>query len=231
MKKLMILIGLYLGGCASISQDLDPKVYYKHDMMLTVNGVNALGVAVAKRMPEYKITITSQEDMDLLQVSSCSQDIDRANAIKTGWFGKRTFTFTYTPNSVERESGCMLKIAGYNKAEGKHSWAFIDFEDPKFVLPAGLACNGTEDYRSDGVSVCQTLQRLIMQIWFQNRVLLSDKVLDRCKVKPKVDDGVHFQFQVAPRECIYEFMEVKAPYRRHRLTTIGYEQVPVRVGD
>ena len=222
---------LCTSGCSTLDAPLDPKVYYKHDMILSVNGLSAMGALVAPRADSYKITITSQEDMDLLQITSCARDIDVDGAIKSGWFNpKRSYTFTYAPNSVEKQSGCILKLAGYNKKEGKHSWAFIVFQDPKFTLPSGVSCNADPDYRSDGVTVCQTLQHLVAQIWFQSRTVLSDKVLERCKI-PASKDGLHYVFPVANRECVYEFMEMKAPYRRHQLITVGYESVPIRLDE
>lgn len=232
----IIALGLfaifYFSGCASTVTEMNPKIYYKHDMFITVNNVNAEGVIVAEKRPSYRIAITSQADMDMLQITSCQRDLSVPEAIKSGWFKqRRTYIFDYTPTVVEQEPGCMLKLAGYEKESGRHSWAFIDFEDEKHKLPAGVACNGEPEYRSDGVTVCQSLQGLYQLIWFQEKVVLSEKTLERCKIQPSQDGGIHWKFKVQNRECIYEFMEVKKPYRRHRLTTVGYEDVPIRTGE
>jgi hypothetical protein len=224
-------------GCATMQPPLDPKIYYKHDMVMNIDGTDYLGVAVAPRSDHHKIVITSQEDMDLLQISSCAEDFDISNAIKNsgigGWlFPKRSFTFNYSPNAVERQPGCLLKIQGLNKAEGRHSWAFIQWMDPKFNLPAIVSCNNAADFKTNGTTICQNLQHLIMRISFDTPVLLSSKVLDRCKLPDAATtDSLHWQFQVANRECIYEFMEQKEPFRRHVLTTVGYEAVPIRLDE
>jgi hypothetical protein len=235
MKCVVLFLSITLGGCSllgTLPQELDPKIYYKHDMLISVNGVEAEGVVVAAKAQKYEITITSQADMDMLQITSCQRDVTVENAIKGGWFKPhRGYKFTYEPTSVEREPGCLLKLAGYDKESGRHSWAFIEFQDDRFTLPAGVACNGATEYLSDGVSACQSLQGLIQLIWFKTKVLVSDKVLDRCKIAESYDGGVHWKFRQPNRECIFEFMEAKAPYRRHRLTTVGYESVPVRASD
>jgi hypothetical protein len=209
---------------------LDPKVYYKHDMILNVDGVQAEGVIVADRKASHEITVMSKEDMDLLQITSCARDIDVDAPIKGGgWFvPRRGYTFTYAPNSKEQEHGCVLKLQGLNKAEGKHSWAFIIFKDPSYTLPAGISCNADQDYRSEGMSICQTLQHLLAEIWFERPTHLSGKVLDRCKI-PESKDGLHYNFSVQNRECSYEFVENREPYRRHLLMTVGYEDVPIRL--
>jgi hypothetical protein len=230
---LTILMLLALTRCAQVPV-LDRQTYYKRDMQVQINDVQGSGVAVAPRAPSYDIVITSLDDMDLLQISSCARDVDIPNAIKSqnGIQGlwkksKRSYEFTYTPGRIEQMSGCPLKLGGYNKAEGQHSWGYIEFEETGFKLDAGISCNGAADYTSPGVSVCQTLENLYAEIWFAPEVVLSTKTLDRCKIDSPADKR-HFTFQVKPKECIYDFMETKVPYRRHRLTTIGYEAVPIR---
>ncbi len=223
---------LTLFGCANVPQDLNPKTYYRHDMLVTVDGVNAEGVYVAPKKNSYRIAVTSQADMDMLQITSCQRDVTVENAIRSGWFKpRRSYIFDYVPTAVEKEPGCILKLAGLEKVNGRHSWAYIDFQDEKHTLQASLACNGAKEYRSEGVSICQSLQGLYQLIWFQAPVILSSKVLDRCKIPQSVDGGLHWKFKMQNRECVYTFMEMKPPYKRHRLMTIGYEDVPIRTGN
>ena len=103
MKFFILATTLFFLGCANVPMELNPKVYYRHDMFLTVNGVNAEGVHVADRADTYKIAITSQADMDVLQITSCQRDVTVENAIKSGWFSpRRSYIYHYTPTAVER---------------------------------------------------------------------------------------------------------------------------------
>lgn len=225
---LLLAVSLLMVECTSIPQELNPKIYYKHDMKIQVNDQAFTGVGVARRAERYNVYITSKADMDLLQISSCERDLTVESAIKKeNWFSpRRGYKFVYEPSPIEREAGCVLKFAGLEKKNGRHSWALVQFEHPSFSLPAQLSCNGVVSTPS-GTSACETLQGLYQTIDFAAPVYLSSKVMERCKI-PESADGKRWRFKQPNRECEYLFMELKPPYRRHKLTTMGYEDVPIR---
>jgi hypothetical protein len=137
MFKLAFL-SLLLVSCSTL-QDLaspqilkpDPKVVYRYDMKLTVNGVAASGVLVVRRAPKYDIEIESKQTMDLLTVKSCHREMVLENVNERyGLFGtkRRNGKVGFSPQSLELID-CPLDLTGFSKDTGKHSFGFIDFEN------------------------------------------------------------------------------------------------------
>jgi len=229
---LLLLPMLFLMGCATIpNQQLDPGTFYKRDMQITVNGVTREGVLVAPRKSSYAFDVVAKGDLDLFTFETCHREEEQEDAGTRGIFGiitnKRETKGTYVPAApIETTGSCVVRLGGYERTQGRHSWAMIDFEDTDATLPAQVLCNG-ENYHSNGVTVCQSKQGLIEQIAFPVETVVKGS--DACPM-PQAPDGKTYQFKMPPRECVYAFTEV-APLgkqRRHRLTTLGYSAILIR---
>lgn len=229
---------LWVAGCSMFDarQFSNVKTYYRHDMKLTVNGQSGAGVLVAKPSPFYTISIEGFGPLDLLKIVTCHREIAIPNANPGGLFNSgRAYTFTYEPmDGIERERACPLRVEGYDRARGNHSFAFIDFEEIRHSMPARLDCNGSRSYPF-GVSVCQARKGLKQVLHFTSpmrhravptpfghAVLGSD-----CSVEVS-EDRKTFTFYQPGRECYFAFVEEKAPNRTYRHTSIGYEDIFVR---
>lgn len=220
-----VALPLLLSACSNLPQVLDAASYYKRDMQITVNGLKAEGALVVPRSDSYALDIQAQGVLDLFTLQSCHRETSEENAGQPGIFGdKKRIQLTYHPvNAIENVSDCPLELGGYEKAQGRHSWGFIDFEDPSLTLPAKIKCNGT-GAGAVGVSVCQSRQGLIEQIVFQEKVGLAKQPDPKCPDLP-VSDGMTFQFKMPLGQCIYVF---KGASGLHRLTTLGYEKILIR---
>lgn len=228
MKHILLGSILLLFGCANIIPvELDPKVFYENDMAITVDGFTYYGVGVTPKSSIYHIKIESKEDVDLLTITSCHRQINVESAIKTGWFHlKRGYEFDYQPDEIESTGSCLLRFGAYSKASGEHSWSLLDFKSDAETLPAHYSCNGYQ-YDQVGVGICQSHQGLIQSFKFPVPVKIAvNSISDKCKI-PIPQDGMSWTFPLANRECVYLFKQINGT-GIHRLTTIGYEQVPVR---
>lgn len=235
MLKLLVL-SLALVSCGTL-QDLvapqtlkpDPKIIYRYDMKLSVNGITGSGVLVVRKAPKYDIEIESKEAMDLLTVRSCHREMVLENVNERyGLFGtkRRNGKVSFTPQSLE-DIDCPIDLTGYSKVTGKHSFGFIDYENDEDKLPATLKCDGSV-YQALGVSACGARFGLIQQIEFQNPVVVQPD--PSC---PLADSSARmiakeFTFPVIKGICTYIFQEEKGEKKTHRLTTIGYEEILVR---
>lgn len=229
MKLLLVsvLLGSMLGCSTVIPKELDPKIYYKNDMILTVDGQSFSGVGIVKKNLQYKIRIESRQDVDLLTITSCHRQISVESAIKVGWFKlKRAYEFTYNPDDIEQDGSCLLRFGAYNKDTGQHSWAMLDFHGEE-SLPAQYSCDGYF-YSQIGVGICQSHQGLIQSIVFSSPVRIAAGALsNNCRI-PEPADKMHWTFPLPNRECVIAFQEISAEHRIHRATLIGYEQPIVR---
>lgn len=216
----------FLASCASVPQELNPKVYYKNDMNLEINGLPYVGAAVVPRAASYVIKIESKADMDMLTITSCHRDEAFASVIKNNWWkARRGYTYYYTPNLKEQENGCQLRLGGYEKVNGRHSWAYVDFENPVETLPGLVSCNGNPAYLANGTSVCQSREGLLQLIQFDVPVEMSQKIDPKCKIVSA--DKKTWSFKQPNRECDMVFQSIDDG-RMHRLKTIGYEAIAIR---
>lgn len=235
MKSLLRLGGflllagsaLLLAGCATGPlQALSPTTFYKRDMIVTVAGITREGVIVVPRDTSYDFQVQARGTLDLFTMDTCHREQVIANAGQSGLFGdKKLVEFSYAPvRGLETSGSCPMRLGGYEKIQGRHSWAIIDFEDPATVLPANIKCNG-EQYQSNGVTICQSKIGLIEEIIFPVEVFVSPT--DACPM-PLPADSKTFLFPMPAHECVYNFLEKTGANRQHRLTTVGYESVLVR---
>jgi hypothetical protein len=234
MKLLFVLLltGCAVGESVKMKQDLEQNKFYKRDMIVTVNGATVEGVGVFPQASVYNFDVESRGNLDLFVLESCHRSMEKErawNVTKTVrrvfWkkkiTEKRRVQFQYRPTEIEKDY-CPIRLSGYEKARGRHSWAFIDFEDKVDTLKAVLRCNGVEEI-VNGSSVCQSRQGFIQEIEFDMKVAV-DSSQECLKGLPQV--GTKFQIALPKRECVFIFMNKKQ--NSHRLTTVGYEDILIR---
>lgn len=231
-----------IASCASEPiQNLDPETLYKRDMVLRVDGQASEGAIVVPMKDVHTFHVQARGTLDLFTLTTCHRDWSKEKAWKIPpaiFRGQDTqyrdpewkrsldenqvrFQLRLTP--VERSGGCLVELGGYDK-NGKHSWAMIDFLDAETTLPATVSCNGNQ-YRSGGVTICQSRKELVQLIQFDTEVEVSPD--SECDTMDK-KRGMLFSFDMPRGRCVYAFREVKLPHRIHRLTTFGYESILIR---
>lgn len=220
MHKLISAL-LFLSGCSSITPVLDPRVYYRRDMRLEVNGSKSTGALVVSHSDDYNIEIEAKGNLDLFTFTTCHREETRENAGKGGIFGnKKRVKINYQPVKGIETEYCPIFLGGYEVKRGRHSWGFLDFEDPDTTLKGVLKCNGKV---SEGtVTVCQAREGLIQELGFAEEVTVRPKA--GCEIGKT--SGKVFRYKMNPRECVYAF---KSGYDEvHRHTSIGYEEILIR---
>lgn len=224
MQTLLLLLILALSGCASVNQSLDQNVFYKRDTGITVNGSRYEGVVVIPHASRYDLIITPKGDIDLLLIQTCHRE-ESYEKVSSGWFGKNQFRYTFEPRKgLEDTRVCPMRVEIYESKKGRHSWAFLDFENPKYQIQATLVCNG-KDILMNGVGVCQSKFGLVQRLKFSEPVRFAPPFPSECKLPVKVGDAYELQ-SPAPGECLYHF-DTKSG-RLGRFTLISYDGVLVR---
>lgn len=233
----IFLAYLMTTGCVTAPTDEDTKdKTYLHDLKVEVNGEKFVGIGVANLSTRYGIEISPDDQIDWVLWGTVHQEHPDRKP-NTGWFNKK-YDFQYYPKKgFEDSTASPLHIWILNKSNRKAGFALVDFVDarPEIQLPAVLSCNGevfnckkNEKQCKAGVSICQSAQGLVQQIDFETEVIHTE-VDGPCKVMP-IEKGKSFRFEVAGGECAYYFTSnIKtADGKRlsHRLTTIGYTEVP-----
>lgn len=229
----LFIVASFLCGCETLKQfsDVlfgndprvqDPQKIYRYDMGVTVNGINSDGILVSKKADSYEIFIEAKQKLDLLTARTCHREIS-FDPVKSrrGLFGPRQkeFKFIFIPNEMEKVD-CPIELYGYSKISGKHSFAFLDFENSIDELSANVSCNGDYSFFS-GVSLCQSRHGLRQKIKFREIVKVSPD--ESCPIG-KVLESDRFDFSLQKGICTYIFMG-KTSKKTHRLTTIGYEEI------
>lgn len=196
-------------------QTIDPDKVYRRDISLTVNGQKGVGVMVAKATKRYLIQGETRHQIDLLTITTCHRDYKAENL-------KKVFEYIFEPvDGVETSGGCPMQISAYDM-NGVHSWALIDFEDAGATVPAKMKCNG-EVKTFSGASICQSREGLTQEIEFETPMKVAPE--KDCPM-PIPEDHKTFVFPIAPRECVYAFMDEKGAL--HRMTTIGFQGTLLR---
>lgn len=212
-------------GGAAPTQQLNPKVLYEHDIRVEVNGKPYTGVGVLPRAKKYEIKANPWGKADLVTINNCHGD-------KSLHGQGSEFSYLYQPSHpLELSGSCLLEFGAYDK-KGQHGWAMFDFEDPEATLPASVSCNFDPVYTSKGVTICQSRVGTIQDIVFD--VPVDQESDPGCMLsygvptEPALPADRHFRFFMPSGKCVHTFMEKVAPYREHRLTTLGYESILVR---
>lgn len=193
-------------GCSSIPQKLDTDIYYRRDLPFCVEGHACYeGLTVLPKQSSYTFDIAPKgdADIDLLVVTTCHRNTSFEKTA-SGWFifqKKNRFRYVYTPNPlIEGDGDCSLVFQTFEKEKGRHAWAVILFEHPKYTLPATLYCDG-ETVQTQGVAGCQSKEGLKQGIKFNEPIMLeADK---GCPV-PKKQNGI-YEWPIGYKQCGYTF--------------------------
>lgn len=217
---------LFFFSCTSVPQKLDPDLFYKRDMQISINGHQGEGVLVIPRAPSYNFDIKAQGKLDLFTFTTCHREQTKEQAGDRGWFKDASHRrFKFIPAPIEAELlACPAQLGGYERIKGRHSWAFVDFEHPSLTLPAFLSCNGAQ-HNTRGVSICQSKAGLIQEIRFTEKVLWPQE--NTC-IKLVSDDEKRFRFKMPKGQCVFRFVTKSNEEKYHRLTILGYEKILIR---
>lgn len=230
MKQILFSFGLiFLGACAHVPQEVDPKVTYKKELRFDVNGRACAGTCVVPQAQSYRFVVRSRGDMKLVKVTGCSFDTPYKEGGQKGWFAKdRKWEFTYTPDPDIAKHDCAVSISVYDSKMENVAFGYVDFEDPeKYELPATWTCNNETGYFG-GVSVCESAQGAIQQLVFPSAVL--GKPEKGCEFGMENSrgfvEGAEFIFECpSAGSCPYTFVERGGTNRMHRTTLFCYQQV------
>lgn len=220
MKSFIVFLLLTV-GCSTVEQPLDAQYFYKRDLRMKANDDKAMrdhGVLVLPKLPKYNLKIRSIGRLDLLTISSCHREI----VLEPG--GVDTVNYEYVPVGSIEQGYCPLRLAGYDKKNGKHSWGFIDFQDGVLnPSRAKIVCNG-EIIEANGVGACQSKEGLVQELMFPQYMTVNPD--PDCEFPRKIAD-IYFQIPLKKAECVYLFYERenKGDRKYFRLTTLGYERV------
>lgn len=217
---------LNLIGCAGTSQILEKDVFYKRDVGIEINGRQYEGVTTVPYASSYNFVLAPRGAIDLMLIKTCNRTYS-AEKINSGWFGKNKFSYLYTPNSVEDSRVCPIRLDVYESSkEGRHSWALIDFENPKYTVSANLVCDGVVR-KMNGVGTCQAKAQTIQKISFSEPMRIAPPQPSSC-AKPVQRDanGLDYEIDVSVGECLYHFDTQDG--RLGRLIVVGYQGVLIR---
>lgn len=230
MKNLLIgsLVLPFLCACTSVPQDLTigikSGVFYKRDMKIEADGIRASGAVVLPRKKKYEIKVEAKGKLDLFTFETCH----RVDTTERAWTGLKKYKtrIIYEPNEglEDTQYSCPVRLGGYEKKRGRHSWAFIDFQHPALKLPALVRCTGTNT-NAIGVGVCQGKAGTIQVLSFDGPVLAGKSV--KCGALGD-DMATTFRFKIQKGECVYRFKELAAEGREFRFTTLGFEGILIR---
>lgn len=235
MALIFIAFITSLGGCTKAPNLMSAQssIVYQYDLSGKINGQSFSGVGVIPFAKLYDMRIESEDSVDLLTVTSCHRDFSAQAVIKQGWFNsKKGYDYVFSPAPGLEDSGsCLVRIGVYSSSVGGQSgWAVLDFENPDTTLPAENICNGS-DVKVRGVSMCQSKAGLLQVLKFDVPVEVAvDKLEPRCAGQMSVD-GSTWNYYMAQGECVLQFREISPPRRKHRHTTVGYNQTFIRTGE
>ncbi len=221
------LLLLLLANCASTNQVLEPGVFYKRDVGIEVNGRLYEGVVTVPYAKQYQFVLAPKGSIDLMLIKTCHRTYS-AEKLSSGWFGKNKFSYLYTPmEGIEDSRVCPIRLDVFESAkEARHSWAFIDFENPKYTVQASLTCDGSVR-RVNGVGVCQAKSQTVQKIFFSEPMRFAPAMPDTC-AKPiqKDQNSLEYEIEATVGECLYHFDTQDG--RLGRLTMVGYQGVLIR---
>lgn len=217
-----ILLVFNIMGCAEVRTTASPDVLYKREMKININGQVSRGTIVAKKSPEYKISIDATGTLDLFTYQTCNREYTQEEA--GSFLDGSKVSFKYVPVSeIETTRTCPIELAGYEKKRGRHSWGLIDFESEEFQLEARVVCNGKQSYPV-GVSICQAKEGLIQEIQFPGDVVTAFTDT-KCTMTTK--DNRTFRFEMPRGACLFLYKS-KGTGKMHKLTTFGYQEILIR---
>lgn len=191
-------------------------------MRIDINGKRFYGVAIGKLSDRYEIEVKANGHLDLFTMQSCHRDVPIEGAGENGIFGdKRKVRLEYEPSGRhEYNRYCALRLSGYEKDRGRHSWGFIDFQTEAETLMGTVHCNG-ETSLSMGVSACQSRSGL------QQSVSFTDEIDVESDCDFEVED-TNLVYEMRVGECVFAIMSEGGELHRH--TSLGYNSIMIRGG-
>lgn len=228
------LLLILLSACSSVPQKLDPDKFYKRDLPFCATDIGCFeGTAVLPQRDHYEFEVAPKGDaaVDLLVLDSCHREFTKESEDKSvlDYFAKifsknkvgYKIQYSLIPG-IEDDGDCTVRINTFEKDKGRHAWAVIRFQHPKYDLPATLFCNG-EIKSERGVSLCQSKSGLTQQIKFEEKVMIeTDK---GCEIPKKNSNGA-YEWKISQGECGYTIKSESG--RIHDLLTIGFEGLLIR---
>jgi len=231
----VILFFFLISGCADLRTKLDPRIDYQRDLRVEIllcskghcsskiGQYKFNGFGVVRMSDNYLITVKSPGDIDLFTATTCHREWKVVKP-KVKWLSSG-YTFSFTPvKGIENVKACGLELATYEREKGRHAWALIEFQTPRETIVAHTKCNG-RDTDNIGVSACQAKYGLLQSISFKEKV--DYQTTKECDTF-KTTDKMHFEYQIPKGDCTTYFSSWENEMSLHRLTTFGYDIVPVR---
>lgn len=218
-----LLVGLSMVGCQTMPQPLNPDLFYKRDLPITVNGEDFAGAGVAGPAKRYEIEVNPNTNVDLLLIRSCHREESFEKS--AGWFKKNDFSYTYEPQKgLEDIRTCPLQIDALDAAKGQHAWAYLDFRHVSYEIEGELTCNGTIS-KFKGVGECQAKAGLTQRIRFAIPIRFAPS--EGCATPHKAVDGSgYYELETSVGECVYLFDSQDG--KIGRIVFLGYQGVLVR---
>lgn len=224
MAVLISVVFIVAVGCSTVTQQLDPNVFYRRDIGIEINGKTYDGVVVVPKAAQYEIVINPKGDIDSLLLRTCHREF-AGEKLSPGWFGSNKFRYTYVPvPDLEDRGACPMRVDSYEAKPGRHSWAFLDFTHPDYQLKATLICNGVIS-RMNGVGVCQAKHHTIQRLEFNEAVQFAPPKPVLCDMPHKAKDGA-YEWEASAGECMYHIRNAAGDTAR--LTVVGYDGVLIR---
>ena len=241
MRNVILVFILFLVSCSIIGPSQNPglktHLEYRKDMLITVNGKSFEGIGVVESADIYNFHIESRGQLDMFLFASCNREWMKERAwnvkkkVKTrlfNWGRKlkervKEVQFEYRPIGEIEKTYCPVYMSGAEKKKEGHSWGFVDFRTPDLVLPAVIQCNG-EISNIVGAGVCQSRKGKTQVIQFNDEMVVSPDA--SCALEG--NRGTRFEFLLSRGLCVYRFTRIKRPHLVFRLTTFGYDKIPIR---
>ena len=223
-----VCLAFLSSACSTFTQPLDPKLFYKRDIQIEVNGKGYEGVVTIPKASAYQITLRPKGKMDLVLVKSCHREDSAEKSNNGGFFifkGKNEFQYKYKPRQgLEDRRTCPLTVDVYEAEKGRHSWAFLEFEHSDYALQFKVDCNGHTAV-ANGVYACQAKNGLVQRVSFPEPVMFWPVKPESC-AKPEKKGNWFYEIALSTGECLYHFDTQSGVMGK--LITIGYQGVLIR---
>lgn len=214
--RLTPLALLALCSCASMPLSApDGKKFYRLDLDLVVNGLHGSGITIVPQAKDYMIKASPNEKPEVVVITTCHRE---------SILGKQgsEFVFNLAPTEVELNGYCPLQVSAFSQKFWYQS-GIVSIRTPDYKMPAQLLCNGAVS-DVEGVSGCQSRAGLVQEIHFESA--MNAGVPSQCPApRALAPDGLKFEFRPASGQCVFQFRERAAPFREHRLTSYGYDEL------
>lgn len=210
----IILTGCFASIPVSLTTQTDGSVNYARNVTFDVNGVKGYPAStVVPRAATYKIWVHGVGKNNFVILRSCGREI-------SGSRNDSDYYFEYTPlPGVEDNRACPLFFTAAEEGKNRTNWGWMDFQDPRFVLPYTLKCNG-QMVKVGGVGVCESGAGLVQQLVFAHRTLIEAR--DDCKVTTTKDE-MTFEFKMPRGTCTFNATDTVTD-QTMRLTTFGFDE-------